>query len=73
MTKSSVHPRKPPTIRQLPLPFPVAERTGPPLPTPLLTLTPQQVWANLPRAARTQVRNTALRIIQEVCNESGRA
>lgn len=73
MTKSSVHPRKPPTIRQLPLPFPVAELTGSPLPTSLLTLPPQQVWANLPGPARTQVRNTALRIIQEVLNESGRA
>jgi hypothetical protein len=73
MTKSSVHSRKPPTIRQLPLPFPVAELTGPAKPSPLLTLTPQQVWANLPRATRTQVRNTALHIIQEVLNESRRA
>ena len=73
MTKSTVYPPKSPTIRQLPLPFPVAELRGPPRSSPLLPLTPQQVWSNLPRAARTQVRNTALRIIQEVLNESGRA
>ena len=73
MTKSLIHPRKPPTTRQLPLPFPVAELTRPSLPTPLLTLTPQQVWTTLPRAARTHVHNVVLHVIQEVCNESRRA
>ena len=73
MMKSPVHPRKSTITRQLLLPFPVAELTRPPLPTSLLTLTPQQVWANLPRAARTRVQNVVLHVIQEVFDESGRA
>lgn len=73
MMKLPVRPRKPPTIRQLPLPFPVADPIPPCLPTSLYVLPPQQVWMNLPPTSRIQVHRTLLSVMQEVLDEPRRA
>jgi len=59
----------PPPVCQLPLPLPELEPRPPCLPNPLVTLRPEQVWANLPLAARISVQTTLLRVIQEVLHD----
>ena len=49
-----------PAIRQLPLPFPDTEPMPPPLPTPVVFLPPQHLWATLPLATQMGVRTTRL-------------
>ena len=56
-------------IRQLPLPFPDAEPMPSPLPTQVVFLSPQQIWATLPLTTRMGVRTTLLRVFQEVLND----
>jgi hypothetical protein len=63
-------PHSEPTPRQLTLPLdpwdpPEALPSTTPTP-PAIPLTPQQVWATLPPAAQAQLRQTMLRILQEV-------
>jgi hypothetical protein len=58
-----------PPLRQLPLPFPDPEPMTSPLPTPVVFLSPQQIWATLPLAMQMGVRTTLLRVFQEVLND----
>ena len=58
-----------PPFRQLPLPFPDPEPMLSPLPTPVVFLSPQQIWATLPLALQMGVRTTLLRVFQEVLND----
>jgi hypothetical protein len=58
-----------PPIRQLPLPFPDPEPMSSPLPTPVVFLSSQQIWATLPPAMQMGVRTTLLRVLQEVLND----
>jgi hypothetical protein len=60
----------PPPI-QLPLPcaLPMA-RPQPPPPVPRWTR-PEQVWASLPPEMRTRIRQTWLRVLQEVIDDGG--
>lgn len=62
------HPPRPePTPRQLALPLDPSEAlpsTTPP--APAITLTTQQVWTTLSPTAQAQLRQTMLRILQEV-------
>jgi hypothetical protein len=60
-------------IRQLPLPFPDVEPMPPPLPTQVVCLSPQHIWATLPLATRMGVRTTLLRVFQEVLNDRYRS
>jgi hypothetical protein len=68
MHKLARLPLSPPTPRQLPLPFdpPEALSSTTRTPAPALTMTVQQVWATLSPTAQAQLRQTVLRILQEV-------
>jgi len=65
-------PRPEPTPRQLALPLDPLDppealpSTNPTPPAPALTLTTQQVWTTLSPTAQAQLRQTILRILQEV-------
>ena len=62
-----------PPLRQLPLPFPDPELMPSPLPTPVVFLSPQQIWATLPLAMQMGVRTTLVRVFQEVFNDRSRS
>jgi len=70
MNTSKAHHAALPTIRQLPLPFPDAEPMSRHLPTQVVFLSPQQIWATLPLAMQMGVKTTLLRVFQEVLNDS---
>jgi len=72
MNHSQAHNSALPPIRQLPLPFPDAEPMPSPLPTPVVFLSPQQIWATLPLAMQLGVRTTLLRVFQEVLKDRSR-
>lgn len=62
------NPARPP-LRQLPLPFLDPDPTPSPPPTPVAFLSPQQIWATLPRTMQMGVRTALLRVFQEVLND----
>jgi hypothetical protein len=68
MHKLARLPLPPPTPRQLTLPLEPPEALPSPTltPAPVLTLTVQQIWATLSPAAQALLRQTLLRILQEV-------
>ena len=73
MNQSKVRNSALSSIRQLPLPFPDAEPMLSPLPTPVVFLPPQHIWATLPLATQMGVRTTLLRVFQEVLNDHCRS
>ncbi len=69
MNHSKAHNAALPAIRQLPLPFPDPEPILSPLPTPVVFLPPQHLWATLPPTVQMGVRTRLLHIFQEVLND----
>ncbi len=61
--------RRPLPSQQLLLPLPPLDPAPLPLPPTLATLPAAQIWVGLPAPMQRQVRNTLLRILQEVCND----
>ncbi len=59
-----------PPPRQLTLPY-ALPTTVPPPPPVLLWTRPEQVWASLRPEMRTQIRQTWLRVLQEVIADGG--
>jgi hypothetical protein len=51
------------------LPFPDSEPTPSPLPTPVVFLSPQQIWATLPVTMQMGAKTTLRRVFQEVLND----
>ena len=60
-------------LRQLPLPFPDPEPMLSPPPSPVVFLSPQQIWATMPLAMQMGVRTTVARVFQEVLNDRSRS
>jgi hypothetical protein len=64
-------PTASPPVRQLPLPWMEAE-APPLLPSPPM-VRPQEIWASLSPQLQTQVRQTILRVLQEVFHDRAHA
>ena len=62
-----------PLIRQLTLPWPEEELPRPPILADGPCLPPQQVWASLSPTDQAQLRQTILRLIQEVLNDAAQS
>jgi hypothetical protein len=73
MNQSQARNAARPAIRQLPLPFPDPGLMPSPLPTPVVFLSAQHIWATLPPATQMGVRATLVRVFQEVLNDHSRS
>lgn len=73
MATRKAHPSAAPSVRQLPLVLPEHDPVPPRLPPETPILSPDRIWTTLSPTLQSQVRQTFLRIMQEVLDDDARA